>query len=111
MVVRVVGFSSIVLVGGVLAGRAEGDAGGVVAAPSEPSPKALGEERPTLGPLDLIGSWLVTEADEERATSSPSSTPRGQKPAGSLAHRDGPSGQRKRMPLLRSASSSPLRAI
>ena len=65
MVVRIVSCLLLLLAAGVLAGCAGADAGDRVAAPSEPSPPGADEERPALDPLDLIGSWLVTEADEE----------------------------------------------
>ena len=65
MVVRVVGCLSLLLAAGVLAGCAGAYAGDRVAAPAASAPPGADEEQPALDPLDLIGSWLVTEADEE----------------------------------------------
>ena len=65
MVVPIVGCLTRLLAAAALAGCAGADPGRLVAAPTEPSPPASDEEGSTLDPLDLIGSWLVTEADEE----------------------------------------------
>ena len=65
MIVRLVGCVSLLLAAAVLAGCGGADAGEVLSARSEPSPPGADEGQPALDPLDLIGSWLVTEADEE----------------------------------------------
>ncbi len=65
MAVRIVRWVSLVLAAGVLAGCSGADAGDAVAEPEKVGSPVVDEDPAALDPLGLIGSWLVTEAEEE----------------------------------------------